>query len=153
MYLQDNSTYMPHNYLNESSTFYDASSATLMAASVYRLASLTSASSVSSAETFYSALSNGTSSPSSINNHTVGINSAGWLNPVVNPTSFSDLGTESPEGQSFVLMLEAARKDWQSAGSKGQNGGNGAAGRRVGGTSVVGIVGAALVLAFGAGLV
>jgi hypothetical protein len=38
----------------------------------------------------------------------------GWLRNVVDPWSYSQRGTVSPEGQAFVLMLEAAAKDWES---------------------------------------
>lgn len=38
----------------------------------------------------------------------------GWLLNVVNPWSYSQRGTVSPEGQAFVLMLEAAARDWES---------------------------------------
>ncbi|KAF8609496.1 hypothetical protein BDV93DRAFT_485133 [Ceratobasidium sp. AG-I] len=38
----------------------------------------------------------------------------GWLLNVVNPWSYSQRGTTSPEGQAFVLMLEAAARDWES---------------------------------------
>ncbi|KAJ1310987.1 hypothetical protein OPQ81_009496 [Rhizoctonia solani] len=38
----------------------------------------------------------------------------GWLQNVANPYSYSQRGTVSPEGQAFVLMLEAAARDWES---------------------------------------
>lgn len=40
--------------------------------------------------------------------------STGWLTGVANPWSYSQPGTVSPEGQAFVLMLEAAVKDWET---------------------------------------
>ena len=36
----------------------------------------------------------------------------GWLTPVVNPHSYGLEGNMSAEGQSFVVMLAAARRDW-----------------------------------------
>ncbi|CAE6424265.1 unnamed protein product [Rhizoctonia solani] len=39
----------------------------------------------------------------------------GWLQNVANPYSYSQRGTVSPEGQAFVLMMEAAARDWDSA--------------------------------------
>ena len=42
----------------------------------------------------------------------------GWLLNTVDPLSFSapsGPGQHSPEGQSFVLLLEAAASDWQSS--------------------------------------
>jgi len=48
--------------------------------------------------------------------------SDGWLSPVVNPDSFGDEGSDSPEGEAFVLDLESAWTDWVNDGSKGANG-------------------------------
>ena len=44
-----------------------------------------------------------------------------WLTPVVNPHSFGELGSQSPEGQAFVVELVAAYDDWVNAGSPGVN--------------------------------
>lgn len=44
------------------------------------------------------------------------ITSTGWLTPVVDPHSFHQAGTESAEGQAFVLMMYAARNDWIASG-------------------------------------
>lgn len=46
----------------------------------------------------------------------------GWLTPVVNPHSYGKEGAESPEGQAFVLEMQAAWRDWVAAGSPGANG-------------------------------
>lgn len=57
---------------------------------------------------------------------------------MVNPNSFGAQGTESPEGQSFVILAYSAFKEWEQRGQSGFNGsgdplGKGsAAGRRVG---------------------
>jgi hypothetical protein len=48
--------------------------------------------------------------------------SDGWLTPVVNPLSFGQEGQNSPEGQAFVLELQAAYRDWVNNGSQGKNG-------------------------------
>lgn len=44
------------------------------------------------------------------------IDSSGWLRNTVDPLTFytlSDPNTPSPEAQSFVLLLESARRDFQ----------------------------------------
>jgi hypothetical protein len=46
----------------------------------------------------------------------------GWLTPVVNPYQFSAQGSQSPEGQAFVLEMYAAWRDWVAAESPGANG-------------------------------
>lgn len=45
-----------------------------------------------------------------------------WLTPVVNPHSFGDEGSKSPEGQAFVVEMYAAWRDWVENGSEGANG-------------------------------
>jgi hypothetical protein len=47
----------------------------------------------------------------------------GWLSPVVNPLSFGEVGSQSPEAQGFVLMMQAGYRDWAQAGSKGVSAG------------------------------
>jgi hypothetical protein len=47
--------------------------------------------------------------------------SDGWLTPVVNPESYGAQGSESPEGQAFVLEMQAAWQDWEANGAKGAN--------------------------------
>jgi len=47
----------------------------------------------------------------------------GWLSPVVNPVSFGEVGSKSPEAQAFVLMMQAGYRDWAQAGYNGVNGG------------------------------
>ncbi|KAI8976355.1 Six-hairpin glycosidase-like protein [Trametes punicea] len=44
-----------------------------------------------------------------------------WLTPVVNPDSFGQQGTQSPEGQAFVVELYSAWRDWAALGSPGAN--------------------------------
>ncbi|KAL4071941.1 Six-hairpin glycosidase-like protein [Scleroderma citrinum] len=43
----------------------------------------------------------------------------GWLTPVVDPYAFSNQGQTSPEGQAFVLAMQAAWRDWVGVGTKG----------------------------------
>lgn len=47
--------------------------------------------------------------------------SRGWLTPVVNPHNVGAEGSESPEAQAFVVMMQAAYNDWVEDGSKGAN--------------------------------
>ncbi|GAA5900416.1 hypothetical protein JCM8208_005356 [Rhodotorula glutinis] len=111
-----------HNYLNESSSFGDSSGTAILSAATFRLSllsrrfstsavNLTSPSSLAlaSAENSYRALV-----PDRVS-------SAGVVSPVVDPMSFREQldgvkgdgsGASSPEGGAFVLLLEAARRDW-----------------------------------------
>jgi hypothetical protein len=50
------------------------------------------------------------------------VNSSGYLTQVVNPLDFTSQGTQSPEGQSFIVMAYAAYNDWDNAGQSGNNG-------------------------------
>ena len=50
--------------------------------------------------------------------------SEGWLTPVVNPESFGNEGSMSPEGQAFVVMMYSAWRDWVDAGAVGANAGH-----------------------------
>ncbi|KAF7338289.1 hypothetical protein MVEN_02054300 [Mycena venus] len=45
----------------------------------------------------------------------------GWLTPVVNPHQFGVEGQNSPEGEGFVLELQAAYNEWVAEGSPGKN--------------------------------
>ncbi|TNY17079.1 Six-hairpin glycosidase-like protein [Rhodotorula diobovata] len=106
-----------YNYLNDTSSFADASGTALLAAATFRLSVLSIADSVTApstdaldaAEGAYRAVV-----PSRVS-------SAGVVSPVVDPMSFSDplddaradgSGQSSPEAAAFVLLLEAARRDW-----------------------------------------
>jgi len=114
---QNTTSGLTPNYIDQSSTFEDASGSTLMASTVYRLAVLSSYEhNVPNAELLRKSISaTNVSSPN--------IDSNGWLTPVVNPNDFNVVGSQSPEAQSFVLILHAAWTDWVSAGSKGVNAG------------------------------
>lgn len=46
---------------------------------------------------------------------------SGWLTPVVDPYNVGAAGSKSPEGQAFVVMMQAAYSDWAQDGSKGAN--------------------------------
>ncbi|KAI0337128.1 Six-hairpin glycosidase [Trametopsis cervina] len=117
MYAHLRSSGLFGNYADDSSTFDDASSTSLLASSVYRLALLGGAHTfVPKAETSRKALF-AQSSNGSLEHFT----SDGWLVPVVNPDNVGQQGSQSPEGQAFVVELSAAWNDWVAAGSPGAN--------------------------------
>jgi len=185
MYSYLNTNGLFYNWVDQPDSFYDASSAALLASTVYRLSQLwnvhthipiaeqvcralaanssdtvdvktyppwpatptasasagatsgSASTSTSSAAFTSSASSSGTPSstsapasvsPSSSSTPTTNpmqnllhFTSDGWLTPVVNPDSWSVEGAQSPEGQAFVLDLQAAWGDWVQAGAPGAN--------------------------------
>lgn len=102
-----------HNYLNETRTFGDSASAALLTSVSYRLAQLElSTSTIQQAESTRAAIYTHISA------------STGVLSPVVDPLSYGNQGrTTSPEGQAFVLLMEAAWRDWKEMSDKPGNGG------------------------------
>lgn len=63
-------------------------------------------------------LDNSTLQQADIARHAVlsGVDTAtGWLNPVVDPLDWSKEGRDSPEGQSFTLLLAASYRDYNNA--------------------------------------
>jgi hypothetical protein len=115
MYAHQRSDGLFNNYADDGSSFADAASATLLAASVYRLYALTGdASHLSAADSARQRLfaTNG--------GHVGG---DGWLTPVVDPYNIGKQGQHSPEAQAFVLELHAAWRDWNAAGAQGLGGG------------------------------
>ncbi|KAF7981515.1 hypothetical protein HWV62_33081 [Athelia sp. TMB] len=106
--------------------FYDAASTALLAAGVYRLSLLAGVhthipQAEASRAALYLTAANGTQAHFS---------ATGFLEPVVNPYDYPfelalSAGGGSPEGEAFVLQLDAAWRDWAAAGSKGVNGGRG----------------------------
>jgi hypothetical protein len=124
---------------SSNNNFDDASSSALLAATVYHLALLTGNKTfIPQAERTRAALfaANGTSAPSSSSSgsssnsssasassaftHTPYFTTSGWLSPVVDPLNVGSEGSQSPEGQAFVLMLYAAWRDWDAVSSNGQ---------------------------------
>lgn len=106
-----------YNYADDINTFLDAASTALLASTVYRLSLLRSVHThLPTAEkcrkTLFSSNSSGL----------MHFSSDGWLTPVVNPDSFGNQGSDSPESEAFVVELQAAWTDWVSAGSQGANG-------------------------------
>ncbi|KIY46269.1 hypothetical protein FISHEDRAFT_47575 [Fistulina hepatica ATCC 64428] len=107
------------NYISNDTegNFYDASSTTLMASTVYRLSVLAGVHThIPAAEKCRKTLSS-TNSTGGMAHFT----SDYWLTPVVNPESFSEEGSQSPESEAFVLLMQATWEDWKSAGSTGAN--------------------------------
>ena len=133
-----------YNYVDDPSTFLDASSTALLASTVYRLSLLWGVyKHLPAAELCRRALSAPTGSvvgvssvpaptstsslpsASSAASGTPGMRhftTDGWLTPVVDPYSVVDQGQTSPEGQAFILLMQAAWRDWVDDGAQGANG-------------------------------
>jgi len=93
------------NYLgpNDTSTFMDTASTALMAATTYRLSQF----GIDNSMIPYAEA--GRAVVQSM------IDSSGWLAGAVDPITWTEITRRSPEGQAFVLMMEAAWRDWQAA--------------------------------------
>ncbi|GAA5988508.1 hypothetical protein JCM10908_003595 [Rhodotorula pacifica] len=93
---------LPNYYDSASGSYFsDASGSALLAASAYRLAQIANDSSfVSKADTVRTAVFAAVSS------------STGWVASVVDPLSFKAQASESPEAEAFVLLLQAAYRDY-----------------------------------------
>ncbi|GJN93027.1 hypothetical protein Rhopal_006072-T1 [Rhodotorula paludigena] len=150
-----------YNYLNDTSSFADASGSAILASATYRLAyvarefdglssSAPSSSSLSAAERMYRTLI--TSDGRHLSNP------QGVLRPVVDPMSF-DLqldnvradgsGSVSPEGEAFVLLLESARRDYLANGGDVPDvSADSGADRAGAASSLVGVLAAVAVLLF-----
>lgn len=120
-----------------------------MTSTVYRLSLLRSVHvHLPLAEKSRKALTAPANASSSSNSSLAHFTADGWLTPVVNPLNFVAQGTESPEGEAFVLEMQAAWRDWVADGSKGANGGRSLK-RGLGWTEVsLGVVLGALVMVF-----
>ena len=91
------------------------------AAATFSSSSTTSSTSAAQSSSTTSTASSSTPSPSPSTTF-AGMShftSDGWLQPVVDPLNIGVEGSNSPEGQAFVLMLQAAWRDWTAAGSPG----------------------------------
>lgn len=89
------------NVIDNGNSFIDSSSTALMAAVTYRLATY-----------LPSAIQLVQYADSARRLIAQNIDANGWLTQVVDPYSFSVQGMNSPEGQAFVLLMEAAHRDW-----------------------------------------
>ncbi|KAF8259459.1 Six-hairpin glycosidase [Lactarius quietus] len=98
------------NYIDQPDSFADSASTALMAASTFHYASFTC---------------NNTHIPAAVRALQLvqdSLDDQGWLLNTVDPLTFSSPsppGTHTPEGQSFVLLLEAAVAAWQSSQEHG----------------------------------
>ncbi|KAG6872500.1 hypothetical protein C0995_009256 [Termitomyces sp. Mi166 len=122
----DNSSNLFTNYASQPVTadgnFLDSSSTALLASTVYRLSLIWGTHTyLPFAERTRKALSapNTNSSSNATLEH---FDLNGWLTPVVNPDSYGKQGSQSPEGQAFVVEMQSAWRDWVADGSKGANG-------------------------------
>ncbi|KAG6908570.1 hypothetical protein DXG01_004128 [Tephrocybe rancida] len=125
----DSSSNLFPNYASQPPTaegnFLDASSTALLASTVYRLSLIRGTHTyLPFAERTRKALS-AANTDSSSNSSLQHFDADGWLTPVVNPHSYGQQGSQSPEGQAFVVEMQAAWRDWVADGSKGANGATG----------------------------
>ncbi|KAI9462083.1 Six-hairpin glycosidase-like protein [Boletus coccyginus] len=118
MYRYQDPSGLFHNYADEPFTFLDASSTALLASTVYRLFLLWGVDThLPHAELSRERLS-GSADISGLRHFT----SDGWLTPVVNPYAYPYQGQDSPEGQAFVISMQAAWQDWVADGARGVSG-------------------------------
>ncbi|KAH0835728.1 Six-hairpin glycosidase-like protein [Lanmaoa asiatica] len=117
MYPSLDSSGLFHNYADNSSTFLDASSTALLASTVYRLSLLWGVHThLPQAEFSRKSLSTPANASALLH-----FTADGWLTPVVDPYSYPDRGQDSPEGQAFIISMQAAWRDWVADGSQGAN--------------------------------
>ncbi|KAF8129060.1 Six-hairpin glycosidase-like protein [Boletus edulis] len=117
MYRYQDPSGLFHNYADNKSTFLDASSTALLASTVYRLSLLLGVHTyLPEAESARKRLSsfNGTSG-------LLHFTRDGWLTPVTDPYAYPFQGQDSPEGEAFVISMQAAWRDWAAAGAVGAN--------------------------------
>ncbi|KAF5335762.1 hypothetical protein D9611_009663 [Ephemerocybe angulata] len=127
MYAQADSTHIFPNYLErgvtEKGNFYDASGTALVAATVFRASiEIGKSKYLNDAQNSWDAIFSTTSTQAdgaSTFTDYPHFTQDGWLQPVVNPHSYGQEGKQSPEGQAFVVMLYAARRDWEENGVAG----------------------------------
>ncbi|KAH8926227.1 Six-hairpin glycosidase [Atractiella rhizophila] len=84
------------NYVSDSGSFEDAAGTTAIVAATYRYAAL------SGNKTY---IPQADSLRALLANH---VDKDGWLQPVVDPYSYTEQGSHSPEAQAFVLAMQAA---------------------------------------------
>lgn len=99
------------NYLNDTTWFGELSGTTLLTATAYRMAQLEPADFGSSYASW---------ADSKRQAITDRISDDGLLSPVINPLNWGDRtpGTESPEAQSFAVLMFAAHRDYSSSSLK-----------------------------------
>ncbi|KZP00223.1 Six-hairpin glycosidase [Calocera viscosa TUFC12733] len=110
-YQQSNGTLL--NYVDDPTSFADSASTALLASVSFRLATLPTSAS-------YSTIPQAEKARQLVYGPALG--SDGWLSPVVDPYNYPNLGSQSPESEAFVLLLQAAYRDWGILGAPGQSG-------------------------------
>ncbi|KAH8814593.1 Six-hairpin glycosidase-like protein [Flagelloscypha sp. PMI_526] len=117
----DNSTFLFTNYLSvppkpSKSNFHDAASSALFSYTVYVLSNLLSIHTyIPEAEKIRQEISSYNDDGS--DQQWKHFDNDGYLTPVVNPRAYGEQGEKSPEGQAFVLGMQAAYKEWVRRGS------------------------------------
>ena len=95
-----------YNYIDQDTSFADSSSTALLAAASYRLATITGDwTHITAASKAFDLIK-------------ASLTEDGWLLNTVDPLTFSTAsppGTYSPEGQAFVLLLQAAWRDFMNS--------------------------------------
>jgi len=89
------------NDINQTTTsFPDSSGTAMLGASTYRLATITGDTThIPNADKAFSLIKSN-------------VDADGWLTDVVDPESFTAPGEHSPEGQSFTIIIDSARRDF-----------------------------------------
>lgn len=99
-----------NNYADDPNTFVDAASTALFAATVYRAIDLYAPLNYT---LYLDAADRARSTLYDPNGNHFDAN--GWLQPVVDPNMFGYAGSQSPEGQAFILQLDNNWKLWQTS--------------------------------------
>ena len=101
-----------HNYVDQDSTFLDASSTAAIAAATYHFAVLRDGEGAD-----YDRLSNAERARNelSFGGH---IDEDGWLSPVVDPYDFPKEGSHSAEAQAFIVSMYAGYREWQATSKR-----------------------------------
>ena len=102
-----------HNYVDQGSTFLDASSTAAIAAATYHLAVLSNEKGTNSTRLSYAERAR---HELSFGGH---IDDDGWLSPVVDPYNFPTEGSYSAEAQAFVVSMLAGYQEWLETEKRG----------------------------------
>ena len=104
--LLDERALLFHNYMNDTSTFFDTAGTALITYATYRLASMSPSNNrwISQADTVYRSLA------TSLNS--IGQFRGGY--PVVDVLSFVSEGETSAESLAFMMLMNAAKRDYQN---------------------------------------
>jgi rhamnogalacturonyl hydrolase YesR len=109
--LDTDSSGLLRNYLNDTTWFGETSGTAMLTATSYRMAVL-------APSTFGAKYTNWANKKVQVVDSCIN-NTTGVVAPAINPLSWGDrtpFTTGSPEGQSFVVLMHAAYRDWSSKG-------------------------------------